>query len=77
MAPEVVRAVVKRTENVSAAFIKALMRRSVQFHLERADSQCIALEDVENALEEMLFHGGSLNLKLLGAEVPPEGTRGG
>jgi hypothetical protein len=27
------------------------------------------LPDVENALEEMLFSGGSLNLKLLGAEM--------
>ena len=26
------------------------------------------MADVENALEEMLFSGGSLNLKLLGAE---------
>ena len=30
--------VVKRTERVSAAFIKELMRRSVQFHLERDGS---------------------------------------
>ena len=45
------------------------MRRSVQFHHERTEAKCIELEDVENALEEMLFSGGSLNLKLLGAEV--------
>jgi ATP-dependent 26S proteasome regulatory subunit len=69
IAPEVVQSVVKRTAKVSAAFIKELMRRSVQFHLERTDSRCIELPDVENALEEMLFSGGSLNLKLLGAEV--------
>jgi hypothetical protein len=80
---EVVRRVVERTERVSAAFIKELMRRSVQFHLERADSNRIEWEDVEKALEEMLFRGGSLNLKLLGAEGPfglaagrvPHGTR--
>ncbi len=35
LADEVVRAVVERTERVSAAFIKELMRRSVQFRLER------------------------------------------
>ena len=29
-------------------------------------ASCLA--DVENALDEMLFSGGSLNLKLLGAE---------
>lgn len=63
---EVVGAVVGRTEGVSAAFIKELMRRSVQFHLERSESGRIELRDVEAALEEMLFSGGSLNRKLLG-----------
>ena len=66
---ELVQAVVKRTDRVSPAFIKELMRRSVQFHLERSDTGVLELADVENALEEMLFSGGSLNLKLLGAEV--------
>jgi len=65
---EVVQAIVQRTEKVSAAFIKELMRRSVQFHLERNGDGRIELPDVEQALEEMLFSGGSLNLKLLGAE---------
>ena len=64
---EVVRAVVERTERVSAAFIKELMRRSVQFHLERNGLGRIDWEDVDRALDEMLFGGGSLNLKLLGA----------
>jgi hypothetical protein len=64
----VVIEIVKRTDRVSAAFIKELMRRSVQFHLERNGSGPIELPDMENALEEMLFSGGSLNLKLLGAE---------
>ena len=68
MAEDVVQTVVKRTENVSAAFIKELMRRSVQFHLERNGTGRIELQDVESALNEMLFSGGSLNLKLLGAE---------
>lgn len=65
---EVVPRVVKRTERVSAAFIKELMRRSVQFHLERNGSGRIEWEDVTRALDELLFRGGSLNLKLLGAE---------
>ncbi len=68
LADDVVEAIVKRTEKVSAAFIKELMRRSVQFHLERNGTGRIELPDVEQALEEMLFSGGSLNLKLLGAE---------
>jgi hypothetical protein len=68
---DVIRAVVARTERVSAAFIKELMRRSVQFRLER-DAEAgpgdgrIELADVEAALDEMLFSGGSLNVKLLG-----------
>jgi hypothetical protein len=65
---DVVRGVVERTERVSAAFIKELMRRSVQFRLERGGAGPLAWADVERALEEMLFAGGSLNLKLLGAE---------
>jgi hypothetical protein len=63
---EVAETIVRRTEGVSAAFIKELMRRSVQFHLERSESDRIELRDVEAALEEMLFSGGSLNRKLLG-----------
>jgi hypothetical protein len=45
------------------------MRRSTQFHLERSETKEIELADVEAALDEMLFSGGSLNLKLLGASV--------
>ena len=72
----VVAEIVKRTDRVSAAFIKELMRRSVQFHLERNGSGQIEFQDVENALEEMLFSGGSLNLKLLGAEETVVKTQG-
>jgi ATP-dependent 26S proteasome regulatory subunit len=68
LAGDVVHSIVRRTEQVSAAFIKELMRRSVQFHLERNGAGRIELSDVDQALEEMLFSGGSLNLKLLGAE---------
>ena len=70
---DLVQAVVKRTDRVSPAFIKELMRRSVQFHLERSDTGALELSDVENALEEMLFSGGCLNAKLLGAAVGQEG----
>ena len=62
---DVVRAVVGRTERVSAAFIKELMRRAVQFHLERDGPGRLGGEDVDRALDEMLHSGGSLNLKLL------------
>ena len=47
MAEEVVQEIVQRTERVSAAFIKELMRRSVQFHLERKGSADLEGSDVE------------------------------
>ena len=59
----------RRTEGVSASFIKELMRRSAQFHLERDGSGRLGLEDVESALDELLFSGGSLNRKLLGGRI--------
>lgn len=51
-------AVVKKTERVSAAFIKELMRRATQYYLERDGTGPLMLRDVEDALEEMLFKGG-------------------
>jgi hypothetical protein len=65
----VIDSTVHRTENVSASFIKELMRRSAQFQLERDGSGELSEEDVNNALEELLFTGGSLNRKLLGGSV--------
>lgn len=64
----VAQAIVARTGQVSAAFIKELMRRTIQFYLERSGDGPLALYDVDRARDEMLFAGGSLNLKLLGAE---------
>lgn len=69
LADDIATEIVSRTEKVSAAFIKELMRRSAQFQLERADAESLELCDVDAALDEMLFAGGSLNLKLLGADV--------
>ena len=68
LSSSVVDETVRRTEGVSPAFIKELMRRTVQFHIERDGAGEVNHEDVDNALNEMLFRGGSLNLKLLGAE---------
>lgn len=68
LSEELVRMIVARTANVSAAFIKELMRRATQFHLQRDGTGAIEVEDLESALDEMLVDGGSLNLKLLGAE---------
>jgi ATP-dependent 26S proteasome regulatory subunit len=69
LSDELVRLIVSRTDKVSAAFIKELIRRSVQFQLEREQAQRLEAQDVENALDEMLFSGGSLNVKLLGGNV--------
>jgi hypothetical protein len=66
LSDDVVGAIVRRTDQVSAAFIKELIRRSVQFQLERENAGGIESHDVECALDEMLFSGGSLNVKLLG-----------
>lgn len=59
--------IVQKTHGMSAAFIKELMRRSYQFHLEQTGDDTLTLSDVESAIEEMLFAGGELNQKLLGA----------
>ena len=64
----VVETVVHRTERASAAFIKELMRRAAQFYIQKGGSGKLQVDDMNSALEEMLFAGGSLNAKLLGAE---------
>ena len=62
----VVAEAVKRTEGVSAAFIKELMRRAAQASIARADDQPVVVGDVDEALDDMLFSGGKLNVALLG-----------
>jgi hypothetical protein len=62
----VAQAIVQKTEKASPAFIKELMRRAAQYQLEAGGSDTLALPHVESALDEMLFAGGSLNVKLLG-----------
>jgi cell division protease FtsH len=43
------------------------MRRSAQFLIESDGEGDLSLQHIELALDEMLFSGGSLNAKLLGA----------
>lgn len=62
---------VARTEGVSAAFIKELMRRTAQYHLERGIDGEISEADATAAIEEMLFSGGRLNRALLGSRGEP------
>ncbi len=63
---EVVDLIVHKTKGASAAFIKELMRRSAQVHIEQGGDGALRQTELETALEEMLFTGGTLNLKLLG-----------
>jgi len=60
--------IVRKTNKASAAFIKELMRRCAQFLLQD-DEKALSTKQLEGALDEMLFSGGSLNLKLLGGAV--------
>ena len=71
VADAMVETVVSRTEGASAAFIKELMRRSAQYGLEEGADGHLAESHVSAALEEMLFTGGRLNAKLLGAAARP------
>src|SRR5262245_4783390 len=65
--PAVMDLIVKRTSGVSPAFIKELMRRSAQFQIEQGGGVVLDQQPVDHAIEEMVFAGGALNLKLLGA----------
>lgn len=62
----IVQRLVARSEGASAAFIKELMRRSAQMNLEAAGQGRVALAEVDEALEDMLFGGGQLNRRILG-----------
>jgi ATP-dependent 26S proteasome regulatory subunit len=56
----------ERTEGVSAAFIKELMRRVAQASIARDGGATVQSADISEALDDMLFTGGKLNVKLLG-----------
>ena len=62
----VMELIVRRTKGSSAAFIKELMRRSAQFQIELGGDGVLQESAVNGAIEEMVFAGGALNLKLLG-----------
>ena len=72
--PEVMDLIVRRTEGMSPAFIKELMRRSAQFQLELGGGAELSAAAVDGAIEEMVFAGGSLNVKLLGGSLKALGT---
>jgi hypothetical protein len=58
-----------RSEGASPAFIKELLRRIAQHHLEAGNPAEVAPSTADSALHEMLFSGGILNKRLLGGEA--------
>jgi hypothetical protein len=77
LSPALVADAAKRTDGVSAAFIKELMRRTAQVALARAGTKKVTepaaregvqptAADLGEALDDMLFSGGALNVTLLG-----------
>jgi len=62
----VVSEAAQRTKGVSAAFIKELMRRVAQASIARDGGTTVGSTDISEALDDMLFAGGKLNVKLLG-----------
>jgi ATPase family associated with various cellular activities (AAA) len=64
--PALMELIVSRTKGTSPAFIKELMRRSAQFQIERGGGTILEQGALDSAIEEMVFAGGALNMKLLG-----------
>lgn len=66
LSDQIIGEAVARTKGVSAAFIKELMRRTAQSAVMRDGGELVRSEDLAEALDDMLFTGGRLNVKLLG-----------
>lgn len=61
----------KFNTDIYSAWVNHVMRRAIQNHLEHDNSPRLDWVDIQEAVEEMLVHGGPVNLRLLGA-VPSE-----
>ncbi len=66
LSDEIVAEAVERTKGVSAAFIKELMRRTAQSSVMRGGGEVVTPKDLAEAVDDMLFAGGRLNVRLLG-----------
>jgi ATP-dependent 26S proteasome regulatory subunit len=66
VSPPIMDLPVRRSERASPAFIKELMCRTAQLQIELGTSNILQQSAVDGAIEEILFTGGTLNLKLLG-----------
>ena len=64
----------QRTNGVSAAFIKEMMRRVAQASIIRDGGATVESDDVSEALEDMLVAGGRLNISLLGGAQAMAGS---
>jgi cell division protease FtsH len=62
--------VVARTDGVSAAFIKELLRRAALLACDDGPELVVTDRHVDSALDELLVAGGRLNIRLLGGETP-------
>ncbi|WP_245428982.1 ATP-dependent Clp protease adaptor ClpS [Mesorhizobium sp. WSM3860] len=73
LSDKIVGEAVARTKGVSAAFIKELMRRAAQTTIMRGDGEAVTPGDLAEALDDMLFTGGRLNVRLLGGAPDESG----
>ncbi|HLG62233.1 MAG TPA: ATP-binding protein [Ktedonosporobacter sp.] len=58
---------IDQTEGVSAAFIRELMRKAALFAADENDDLIVEDRHIEEALHELVFEGGELTKRLLGA----------
>ena len=72
--PTFVGEAARRTKGVSAAFIKELMRRTAQASIGRDGGVTIRTADLDEALDDMLFASGKLNVRLLGGAQEARGA---
>jgi ATP-dependent 26S proteasome regulatory subunit len=58
---------IEQTEGVSATFIRELMRKAALFAADEGDEMIVEDRHIEEALKELVFEGGELTKRLLGA----------
>lgn len=58
---------IDQTEGVSGAFIRELMRKAALFAADESDDMIVEDRHIEEALRELVFDGGELTKRLLGA----------
>jgi hypothetical protein len=61
---------VQRTEGVSGAFIRELLRKALLFAADEGNGAVVEDRHLSEALHELIVQGGELTRSLLGARVP-------